>query len=276
MFAIPRGSHAAAFIRSRAAAHPRNKRAARCRSRFDSCRPRRSRRRPGNIPGRRCPGGRYWACRTNHDARLVAWASRPLGRGHPARAFPAGAGRSRDSGRDAHVTSRGMTILAVTSHGQDALTDVSGLTFVSRSPEEVNGRDTVLFALAPKRAQLSVCLADANLPAVAGCKQIERSAKVSTVSGGLPTPKRIISMDNPTHFHHHCSSPSNVHAHEAHPSRRDFLRVLMGGALAGASILELAYHRAAWARAATDPAPSSSTSRRPQRAFTSRRLGRKR
>ncbi len=33
-------------------------------------------------------------------------------------------------------------------------------------------------------------------------------------------------------------------------SRRDFLRVLMGGALTGASILELAFHRAAWARAA--------------------------
>ena len=32
----------------------------------------------------------------------VAWASRPLGRGHPARAFLAGAGRSGDSGRDAH------------------------------------------------------------------------------------------------------------------------------------------------------------------------------
>ena len=34
----------------------------------------------------------------------VARASRPLGRGHPARAFWAGAGRSRDSGRDAHAT----------------------------------------------------------------------------------------------------------------------------------------------------------------------------
>ena len=45
-------------------------------------------------------------------ARFVAWASRPLERGHLARAFLAGAGRSRDSGRDAHVTSRGMAILA--------------------------------------------------------------------------------------------------------------------------------------------------------------------
>jgi glyoxylase-like metal-dependent hydrolase (beta-lactamase superfamily II) len=40
------------------------------------------------------------------------------------------------------------------------------------------------------------------------------------------------------------------HSHPHQPTRRDFLRVL----LAGASILELAYHRAAWARAA---APSS-------------------
>jgi hypothetical protein len=37
--------------------------------------------------------------------REVAWASRPLGRGHPARAFLAGAGRSVDRGRDAHATS---------------------------------------------------------------------------------------------------------------------------------------------------------------------------
>lgn len=33
-------------------------------------------------------------------------------------------------------------------------------------------------------------------------------------------------------------------------SRRDFFRLLMGGALSGASVMELAYHRAAWARAA--------------------------
>jgi glyoxylase-like metal-dependent hydrolase (beta-lactamase superfamily II) len=58
-----------------------------------------------------------------------------------------------------------------------------------------------------------------------------------------------------SHFHHHPSSPSDHHArlHEGHPSRRDFFRILMGGTLAGASILELAYHRAAWARAALDP-----------------------
>jgi cyclase len=43
--------------------------------------------------------------------------------------------------------------------------------------------------------------------------------------------------------HHHTDS-SRV------SSRRDFLRVLMGGALAGVSVIELAYHRAAWARAA--------------------------
>jgi glyoxylase-like metal-dependent hydrolase (beta-lactamase superfamily II) len=67
------------------------------------------------------------------------------------------------------------------------------------------------------------------------------------------------STDIPHHHHTH----GHEHSHAAHghfqnhtnpeeerASRRDFLRVLMGGALAGASILELAYHRAAWARAA--------------------------
>jgi cyclase len=59
-----------------------------------------------------------------------------------------------------------------------------------------------------------------------------------------------------SHHHHH-----HAHSHHAHPidtrtTRRDFLRVLTGGALAGASILELAYHRAAWARAA---APTADT-----------------
>ena len=46
------------------------------------------------------------------------------------------------------------------------------------------------------------------------------------------------------------SDHSHIHHHHSHVSRRDFLRVWMGGALAGASILELAWHRAAWARAA--------------------------
>jgi cyclase len=56
------------------------------------------------------------------------------------------------------------------------------------------------------------------------------------------------------HVHHHLHPHNHVVAGDGQTSRRDFLRVLMGGALAGASILELAYHRAAWARAA---APSS-------------------
>jgi glyoxylase-like metal-dependent hydrolase (beta-lactamase superfamily II) len=47
----------------------------------------------------------------------------------------------------------------------------------------------------------------------------------------------------------HAVRPAGPHSHVAEPSRRDFLRVLMGSALAGASVLELAYHRAAWARA---------------------------
>ena len=53
---------------------------------------------------------------------------------------------------------------------------------------------------------------------------------------------------------------SHEHSHHAHshrhvvperlPSRRDFLRTLMGTTLAGASMMELAWHRAAWARTA--------------------------
>lgn len=45
--------------------------------------------------------------------------------------------------------------------------------------------------------------------------------------------------------HAHPQSHSQHHTQ----SRRDFFRSLIGGALAGASILELAWHRAAWARA---------------------------
>lgn len=64
------------------------------------------------------------------------------------------------------------------------------------------------------------------------------------------------------HAHHQAHSHEHARPHnhdvggDGRSSRRDFLRVLMGGALAGASILELAYHRAAWARAA---APGSET-----------------
>jgi len=56
-----------------------------------------------------------------------------------------------------------------------------------------------------------------------------------------------------THLHHH-AVPQHHHGQTVadRPSRRDFFRVLLGGALAGASILELAYHRAAWARAGLD------------------------
>jgi cyclase len=59
-------------------------------------------------------------------------------------------------------------------------------------------------------------------------------------------------MHNHTKGHHH----HHTHAQDSQTTRRDFLRVLMGGALAGGSILELAYHRAAWARAA---APTADT-----------------
>jgi cyclase len=60
-------------------------------------------------------------------------------------------------------------------------------------------------------------------------------------------------MEKHSDHHGHHPHPHN-HVVDGPTSRRDFLRVLMGGALAGASILELAWHRAAWARAA---APSS-------------------
>jgi cyclase len=68
---------------------------------------------------------------------------------------------------------------------------------------------------------------------------------------------------NHGHSHHrgdHAHSHNHDHSHpHSHPpggqtSRRDFLRVLTGGVLAGASILELAYYRAAWARAAAPDA----------------------
>jgi cyclase len=72
--------------------------------------------------------------------------------------------------------------------------------------------------------------------------------------------------ENHTHAQTHDHAHSHAHSHSAsdathahtrnhdsgvdRTSRRDFLRVLMGGALAGASVMELAYHRAAWARSA--------------------------
>jgi cyclase len=68
--------------------------------------------------------------------------------------------------------------------------------------------------------------------------------------------RRIHHSHDHSHAHHHehpleRARPRNhVVAGGGHTSRRDFLRVLMGGALTGASMLELAYHRAAWARAA--------------------------
>jgi cyclase len=45
------------------------------------------------------------------------------------------------------------------------------------------------------------------------------------------------------HRHH------EPHHHHSHPSRRDFLAGVLGGAIASVSILELAFSRAAWARA---------------------------
>ncbi len=49
------------------------------------------------------------------------------------------------------------------------------------------------------------------------------------------------------HAHSHGHSHGNmVHAHT---SRRDFFSRLLGGTLAGASVLEQGFFRAAWARA---------------------------
>ena len=58
------------------------------------------------------------------------------------------------------------------------------------------------------------------------------------------------------HAHVHTEDRNHDSGHDR-TSRRDFMRVLMGGALAGASVMELAFHRAAWARAA---APSDEPS----------------
>ncbi len=74
---------------------------------------------------------------------------------------------------------------------------------------------------------------------------------------GINHPLRHSHAQDHAHPLEHSLPHNHVHhvvAGDGHTSRRDFLRVLMGGALAGASILELAYHRAAWARAA---APNS-------------------
>lgn len=60
------------------------------------------------------------------------------------------------------------------------------------------------------------------------------------------------------HRHDRAHNHSTNANHDAGASsRRDFLRVLMGGALTGASLLELAVHRAAWARAAVPGADSN-------------------
>jgi len=64
-------------------------------------------------------------------------------------------------------------------------------------------------------------------------------------------------MSGQSHLHNQDrkGARNHVHPNDATPSRRDFFRLLMGGALAGASVLELAYHRAAWARAVPDSGP---------------------
>src|SRR5215472_15709189 len=77
----------------------------------------------------------------------------------------------------------------------------------------------------------------------------------SSFRGGSSVKSRphIAHPDNPFHAHsdEHYSA-NHVHNHvvsERLSSRRDFLRTLMCTTLAGASMVELAWHRAAWARA---------------------------
>jgi len=62
---------------------------------------------------------------------------------------------------------------------------------------------------------------------------------------------RVHHHDGHAHSHEHTQSRNHDSGRDL-TSRRDFFRTLMGGALAGASVMELAFHRAAWARAA-DP-----------------------
>lgn len=62
-----------------------------------------------------------------------------------------------------------------------------------------------------------------------------------------------------SHPHEHRQEGTHAHAHnhtvpDRLTTRRNFLRTLMGTTLAGASLMELAWHRAAWARSA---APAS-------------------
>ena len=72
----------------------------------------------------------------------------------------------------------------------------------------------------------------------------------------MESPPHIAHPDNPSHARsdaHEHHSANHAHNHvvpERLSSRRNFLRTLMGTTLAGASIVELAWHRAAWARAA--------------------------
>jgi cyclase len=70
--------------------------------------------------------------------------------------------------------------------------------------------------------------------------------------GGDPhLPNPIDRTEEPMSHRQHGHTHAHPHSHNhVETSRRDFLRVLMGGALAGASVMELAWHRAAWARAA--------------------------
>jgi cyclase len=55
-------------------------------------------------------------------------------------------------------------------------------------------------------------------------------------------------MEEHRHHHLHAQHPPERH-HHARATRRDFFAQMLGGAIASVSILELAFNRAAWARA---------------------------
>src|ERR1022692_3562832 len=62
------------------------------------------------------------------------------------------------------------------------------------------------------------------------------------------SPRRPAYCSGPTTFEYYEGMRNHAHSHGAHPSRRDFFHTMLRSSLGGASILELAHYRAAWAR----------------------------
>ncbi len=93
------------------------------------------------------------------------------------------------------------------------------------------------------------------------CKSVKMAEPEEARSGdshphaqGNPQRDDELYPNHHAHLHGQLRGPGGepVRVDGTRSSRRDFFRVLAGGALAGASVMELAYHRAAWARAAAD------------------------